>query len=363
MVFTSVFKLLWYTCCWSSLRFTIFLLNLTIFESEIGNFRTMHIEIITNLLLAVGITFTLTTQAQSIDSLTIESITMGTLDSWMVREVEESFVIGGATKYLYEITNGDTLRGNIPYVNQQSPWATSNVMAKVSGVTKTSITVFPETNSNGKCARLETRMESCKVLGLINIEVLASGTLFLGQMMEPIRDTKNPQSKLNTGIPFTKRPKALIYDYKTETGGERIRATGFSRIKEIEGPNNSETCILLQHRWEDKDGNIFAKRVGTGWERFEKSQLNWQKDHILPIYYGDIRQLSYYQPYMDLVTGENIYYAKNSKGEMVPIQEIAWAEPNEPITHLVVRMSSSHGGPYIGAPGSKFWIDNIRLGY
>lgn len=315
------------------------------------------------LLIALSALLHLPLIADVTDSLYVEFIPFGEMNQWMVRQVEESFIIGGETKYLYEVTPGDTLRNNVPYMNTESPWATSNVMARVSGVTKTSVTVFPESKDEGKCARLETRMESCKVLGLINIEVLASGTLFLGQMMEPIRETKNPQNKLNTGIPFSKRPNYLIYDYKTETGGKRIRATGFSRIRDIEGANNCETCILLQYRWEDQNGNIFAKRIGTGWERFDRSQQQWQKDHLLRVYYGDIRNLPHYKPYMNLVTGENTYYAKNSKGIMVPIQEVGWASPNDPVTHLVVRMSSSHGGPYIGAPGSKFWIDNVRLGY
>ena len=32
------------------------------------------------------------------------------MNQWMVRVVDESLVIGGNTKYLYEITPGDTLK-------------------------------------------------------------------------------------------------------------------------------------------------------------------------------------------------------------------------------------------------------------
>ena len=140
---------------------------------------------------------------------TTELFPYGDMNQWMVRVVDESLVIGGNTKYLYEITPGDTLKNNTPYKNSISPWATSTVMAKVSGVVKASVTVFPEKRDSGYCARLETRMERVKVLGLINISVLATGTIFFGEVMEPVRDTKNPQSKLNNNIPFTKRPKAL----------------------------------------------------------------------------------------------------------------------------------------------------------
>ena len=163
----------------------------------------------------------------------IEPIAFGDMDRWMVRVVDESLIIGGNTKYLYEIASGDTLKNNTPYQREESPWATSTVMAKVSGIYKASVTVFPEKREQGHCARLETRMEKVKVLGLINISVLATGTIFLGEIIEPVRDTKNPQSKLNNNIPFTKRPKALQFDYKVTPGGEQIKATGFSKIVNI----------------------------------------------------------------------------------------------------------------------------------
>lgn len=75
----------------------------------------------------------------------VESIKLGNMDHWMVREVKESFIIGGNTQYLYEITETkDTLKDNTPYKNKKSPWATSSVLATVSGITKGSVTVFPE---------------------------------------------------------------------------------------------------------------------------------------------------------------------------------------------------------------------------
>lgn len=293
----------------------------------------------------------------------IEPIEYGDMDRWMVREVKESFIIGGNTKYLYELTTGDTLKNNTPYKNTDSPWGTSSVMARVSGVVKTSITVFPEARGEGYCARLETRMEHCKALGLFNIRVVAGGTIFLGEMVEPITDTKNPQGKLISGIPFTKRPQALTYDYKVVTGGLRTYASGFGKPESRTDRDMAETCLLLQHRWEDEEGNVFAKRVGTAWECFEQSVTEWQNGHRLPIRYGDISSSSFYKPYMGLINGEGAYYTRNSKGKMVPIQEIGWAEPEEAVTHIVLRISSSNGGAYIGSIDSKFWVDNVGLVY
>lgn len=112
----------------------------------------------------------------------------------IVREIHESGIIGGNTKHLYELGPTDTIIGNTAYTNRGgSPWANSNVMAKVAGVVKTNTSVFPERRDDGWCARLETRMESVKVFGLVDIEVVAAGSVFLGTVHEPIKGTKNPQ--------------------------------------------------------------------------------------------------------------------------------------------------------------------------
>ncbi|MBK5721676.1 PCMD domain-containing protein [Dysgonomonas sp. Marseille-P4677] len=292
----------------------------------------------------------------------VEPINYGDMSHWMVRQIKESKIIGGQTKYLYEIVKGDTLK-DVAYKNTVSPWAVSSVLAKVKGITKTSITVFPEKRDNDYCARLETRIEKCTVLGLFDINVLASGTIFLGEMLEPIKDTNNPQSKLVTGIPFTKHPKALQYDYKVTTGGNCIQSTGFSKQKKLDRKDMAEVQILLQNRWEDADGNIYAKRVATGWERFGQSVDSWQNNHRLELHYGDISTKSFYAEYMELKSGEQAYYTRNSKGKMVPIHEVTWALPNEKITHLILQFSSSNGGAYTGSTDSKFWIDNVKLVY
>lgn len=293
----------------------------------------------------------------------LEMIPYGNMDKWMVREIKESFVIGSGIKYVYEIAEGDTLLGNVPYKNTDSPWSNSSVLAKVKGITKASVTVFPEKRGKGYCARLETKIEDCKVLGMINIKVLASGTIFLGQMVEPITGTDNPQSKLITGIPFSKRPKALVYDYKVTTGGKCIKATGFSKQQKLERTDMAEVQLLLQNRWEDAEGNIHAKRVATAWERFDESVSEWKNAHRLEIHYGDITKNNDYASYMGLINGDRAYYTRNSKGKMVPIQEEGWASANDKVTHIILQFSSSNGGAYVGNTDSRFWIDNVKLEY
>lgn len=288
----------------------------------------------------------------------------GDMNQWVVREIYESAIIGGNTKLLYEIAPTDTIKGNVEYVNQGgSLWANSNVLAKVAGVVKTNTSVFPERRGDGWCARLETRMESVKVFGLVDIEVVAAGSIFLGKMHEPIKGTKNPQSKICSGISFTEKPKALRLDYKVKLAPEknRIRSTGFSRKTTIAGQDSIAIILFLQKRWEDKEGNIYAKRIGTMVKRFAKSSNGWVNDATFPILYGDISKHPEYKHYMRIQVEER--YAVNSKGESVPINEIGWAEEGETPTHMILQLTSSHGGAYIGSPGNTMWIDNVKLVY
>ena len=56
-------------------------------------------------------------------------------------------------------------------------------------------------------------------------------------------------------------------------------------------------------------------------------------------------------------------YTVNSKGESVPIKEVAWGTKDDVPTHLLLQFTSSHGGAYIGSPGNSLWIDNVKLVY
>ena len=96
----------------------------------------------------------------------VEEIPFGNMDQWIDRQIKESGIIGGDTKHVYAIGPTQTITNNEAYRNLGgSPWASSNVMARVAGVTKTNTSVFPEKRGNGYCARMDTRMESVKVLG------------------------------------------------------------------------------------------------------------------------------------------------------------------------------------------------------
>ena len=229
---------------------------------------------------------------------------------------------------------------------------------------KASGTVPPAIINGNKVARMEAKMEEVKVLGIINMDVMVAGTIFLGRIFEPITSPKGPYSKMEMGIPYTKRPSALVYDFKVDMPdvNTRVKSTGFSSKKTLQGRDNAEVYVLLQKRWEDKNGNLYAHRVGTGRERYSKN-IPWTKQHVLPIHYGDISGQSWYRPWMGLLDGDKAYYATNSKGKLVPVHEIGWAPADAVPTHVLVMASSSCGEAYIGTEGLTLYIDNISFGF
>lgn len=294
-----------------------------------------------------------------------KSLKYGNMDQWVTRDIKESRVLGGYTKTLYEIGPRMEYNGARAYEPQGgSPWGTSNVYAKVKGITKTSNAVFPADHpGHGKCARLTTMLEKCKVVKLFNIEVLVSGSIFLGKMIEPIGNTSNPYSKMEMGIPFTKRPVALVFDYKVvdpETG-IITRATTGSK-KTFPGEDSADVFIYLQRRWEDPDGTIHAKRVGTARKRF-RGNSDWVEAYRMPILYGDISSTPDYQDYMMLLDGDRAYYARNSKGKMVPVHEEGWDSADATPTHAIMMFSAGSGVAYEGQLGMELWVDNVGFEY
>ena len=288
----------------------------------------------------------------------------GNMDHWVVRNIKESAIIGGNQKTIYAVGPNMTINGNTPYTNKGgSPWGSSNVLAHVSGIYKTNNSVYRDKHEGGYCAKLVTHIEKVKVLGLINIKVLAAGSLFLGDVREPITSTKDGPKAINWGIPFTARPKAVRFDYKTymPNVAHRIKQTGFSSASTVAGRDYAIAVLYLQKRHEDAQGNITAKRVGTMVVKYGKSTNGWVENATYTIHYGDIRHMAGYDAAtMGLRSTD---YARNSRGKRVPVKEVEWASAGDKPSHLILQFSSSHGGAYIGTPGNTLWIDNVAMVY
>lgn len=279
-----------------------------------------------------------------------ELIPGGNFEGWTTKTYTESKLLGGKTVSFVKPSNNN--------------WAVSNVYAKIAGIVKTNVSVYKDTHpGGGSCAKLYSHLVSCKVLGVVDLEVFAAGSLYLGSLAEPVTSVSDPYGKLNFGIPFTKKPKALKFDYKTQiVGGNRIKK-GTGAKSTVAGQDMCEVVCILQRRTEDAKGNITATRVGTMVRRFSKT-TGWTNGAKFDIVYGDVsKQGGYDKSSMGLMgQGGTQRCAKNSKGRIVPIRETGW-DGNATPTHAIVQFSSSHGGAYIGTVGNTMWVDNVKWVY
>lgn len=299
--------------------------------------------------------------AGSSSAQTIEKIKYGDFNSWVTRNISESKIIGGKQKTLYEVGPAKTINGNKAYINEGgSPWGTSNVYAHVMGVSKGSCAVEPAVRQGSNlCAKMSSKVDHIKAAGIVNMDVAVAGSMFLGQMIEPVTSTKNPYSKMDMGIAYTKRPSALVLDYRVDMPqtNSRTKATGFGSPKTIAGRDNAVVFVLLQRRWEDEKGNLHAKRVGTGGEKFTKAS-KWVNAHRIPIVYGDVSSKAGYG-WLGLRGKDTAYYARNSKNKLKPVIEEGWDDPNATPTHVIIMMSAGDGEPYVATEGLNFYVDNV----
>lgn len=259
-------------------------------------------------------------------------------ESWTERSIKESAIIGGKTKTLYK-------PGGV--------WGCSNAYAKVMGVEKVSVSVTPEKRGNGTCCRMESTLEIVSAIG-INFKALATGSIYTGKMVDVIsaKQTSDPNSAIDMGIPFTGRPTALILDYKALIKDEKaVYAPAKTQVKEVEGRDAGIITLFLQHRWEE-NGHVYAYRVGTIQKKITQSTDDWKNDFRIPVIYGK----------SSVALAKNNQKTHNSKGEMVNIEEVDYRADVEP-THLIVQISAGCMPPFTGCPGNIVWCDNIRLEY
>lgn len=294
----------------------------------------------------------------------VEPIPFGDMESWTVRYIEESKLLGGQTKTLYCLAPTDTIWENGPYTYGQdgNPWSTSNAYANIIGIEKAAGTMAPEAREDGgTCCRMDVDMLGVRVMGMIDIEVLVAGTMFTGRTIEPITTAKDPYRNIDFGVPFTGRPTALMFDYKCIVSPEDWvwYAKGMAKPKKQEGHDEAEAYVYLQHRWEDEKGHIHSIRVGTGYKRFSEDQQTWVNGYRLPIHYGDITGEEWYEDYMGF---KGIQRAMNSRGKMTLIQEEGWDGTLEP-THLVIMLTSGKYEAFVGKEGNVLWVDNVNLVY
>lgn len=283
----------------------------------------------------------------------------GDFENWLVRKIKESAIFGGDTVDVYAVDDAGVKRGNSPYESVSSPWATSNVYADIGGIIKTNVNVRPLECSGGTCAELSTEMMSFKVMGMVKVDVLTAGAVYLGKMVEPVKGMDDPYGMIDMGIPFTERPSAVVFDFSSEirNSGTISMISGMKK-KEYEGRDRAIVYVALQRRWEE-NGKIYASRVATG-EMLVSESISWNRCR-LPLVYGKYDSIGPESgPYADL---HSIFCARRSDGKIVPVNEVAWASEEEEPTHMILYFASGSLDVFTGELGNRLLVDNVCLEY
>ena len=270
----------------------------------------------------------------------IEPFPFGDFEHWKSNDIKESSLIGGKTKTIYKF--GGT-------------WDCSNAHAKAFGIDKVSVSVTPEKRGEGTCCRMESTLETVSAIG-IDFKALATGSIFTGKMIDVVgmKQSNDPNSAIDMGVPFTGRPSALILDYKALIqNAAAVYAPAKTKVKEVAGRDKGHITLILQHRWEE-NGHVYAYRVGTAVQYINQT-TDWKNDFRLPIVYGDAGKAS-------KELSNNRHKTHNSEGKMVCIEEVDFREDVQP-THLIIQISAGSMPPFTGCPGNTIWVDNIKLVY
>ena len=291
-----------------------------------------------------------------------EPIPYGDMDEWQVRYIQESKLLGGQTKTLYALAATDTIRENKAYIpTEDNPWGSSATYAKFMGIeTGIAGSIVPERRGYGYCCKLQNVLTH---VNIGDIYAMVSGTLHMGQALEPLGlAAKNrPYTATEFGVPFTQHPVALMLDYKaTISEADSLITTERNKPEWIDGHDCAVVFVYLQYRWEDKEtGKIYARRVGTAYERICETIPEWVNNHEIPIRWGNITTSADYQAYEGL--NQRDMMARNSRGKMVRVEEVGWSL-DEP-THVVMYISSSNAGVFRAYEGNTLWVDNLRWVY
>ena len=291
-----------------------------------------------------------------------EPIPYGDMDQWQVRYIRESKLLGGKTKTLYALAATDTIRENKAYVSAEgNPWGCSATYAKLMGIeTAMEGSVVPEARGYGYCCRMRNILEH---INLCDIYAMVSGTIYMGTALEPlgIQAKSKPFTAIDFGVLFTKHPVALMLDYKaTISEADSLITTERNKPEWTDGHDCAVVFVYLQYRWEDKEtGKIYARRVGTAYERICETIPEWVNNHEIPIRWGNITKSADYQAYEGL--NQRDMMARNSRGKMMRVEEVGWSL-DEP-THVVMYISSSNAGVFRAYEGNTLWVDNLRWVY
>ncbi|OHX64980.1 PCMD domain-containing protein [Flammeovirga pacifica] len=204
-------------------------------------------------------------------------------------------------------------------------WETSNPGTTFLGV----VNAYEEMEDvvSGSAAKLETKE--------IAITGLASATIYTGQFDLNLSD---PAKSAQLGVPYTKRPTSMSFNYKYTPGDVYKQYTGAVGTVIEDAVDSCLVYMYLQKREGDQ-----ILRVGTAAMQSSETVSDWTS-RKLDVTYGEI--------------------ANPEVGFKLREEETGWAAAETTPTHVIIVFASSSAGDFFrGANGSTLFVDNISIEY
>ena len=152
--------------------------------------------------------------------------------------------------------------------------------------------VYPEKRGDGSCCRLETAIRKDNIAGL-KVEVLIAGTLFVGELNEPVRGLKDPLKNVNQGIAFSKKPKAVKFDYKYSVGNQRVKSCFIVSIRR-KGLIRQSFVSFFRNDGKIRMGTCLPPVLVAPVGFFTGTVSQWVNGAKFPVSYGDCTRLPEY---------------------------------------------------------------------
>ncbi len=293
----------------------------------------------------------------------LKPIPYGDFETWSVHYIQESRLMGGQLSPIYIPAPTDTLISNkaYQYADPKDMWTTSNGYVEILKICKTSLSVMPDVQDDayhGTACKMVVKQQDVVVLGL-DVHFIMAGTLYAGRTHEPFIPFGDNDLNIEFGFPIEGCPQAVVFDYKAEVSPDSTltQCKALGKAKLIKGFDCPKVYCLLQRRWEDDKGNIYAERVGTA-QMYVTESTDWVDGFVLRIKYGEVTNPTRHERLQSWM------HQMNSKGRNVPVKEVGWAAEGTQPTHICLSFAAScldQGGT--GHLGNAFWVDNIGLLY
>ncbi|MDD2550216.1 MAG: PCMD domain-containing protein [Bacteroidales bacterium] len=256
--------------------------------------------------------------------------------------------------FWHEVSHSKKDYFEIGFDAQDKTWGTGNqgvALAITWGSNADYPTTRYEREPNQYAAELTTQNMGSLAAGIMGgYKGVAAGNVFVGEFVVGGLTDAHPIF----GYPYSQKPKAFQVEYTYAPAQGLLNG----RLNPVEGIDMLDMYLILEKREGDQ-----VKRLGVAWFRSGEAKSEWTAiEKEIKYAYGEAPEgLEDYEKRV-LKYGIDGDQSVTNPNDM---PYATWGDiSKENPTHIFMSFTSSYQGDYfIGAPGSKLRVDNVKLIY